>query len=66
MKRIHEMTLAVALMSAMTPGFSFGAADIADTDATATATRSMQNGIAYITGGVGVDEADALRSVAHQ
>ncbi|MBB3004548.1 hypothetical protein FHX57_006931 [Paraburkholderia tropica] len=66
MKRIHEITLAVALMSVLAPGFSSGAADIADADTNATATRSMQNGMAYITGGVGIDEADALRSVAHQ
>lgn len=66
MKRTHGITLTVALIAATTLGPSFCAADIVASEAGATATRAVQNRIAYITGGVGTDEADALRSVASQ
>lgn len=64
MKRTRGITLTVALIAAATPCFC--AADIVASEAGVAATRAVQNGIAYITGGVGSDEADALRSVASQ
>ena len=66
MKRAHGLTLAVPLIAAAMLGINFCAAGALAAQTEASATRTVQNGVAYITGGVGSDEAAALRRVAGQ
>ncbi|SDD16186.1 hypothetical protein [Paraburkholderia lycopersici] len=66
MKLAHGFALTIALVVAMGPGASIRAAQTVDAGTVAAATRTVQNGVAYITGGVGSDEAAALRGVAAQ
>ncbi|WP_321899336.1 carboxypeptidase regulatory-like domain-containing protein [Paraburkholderia heleia] len=65
MKLAHGLTLTVALVAA-TSCAGLYTAQTAAAGADTAATRTVQNGVAYITGGVGSDEAAALRSVAGQ
>jgi hypothetical protein len=66
MRPFHAFTLTAALVSATSLGANFCAAQSVAAGTDAAATRTVQNGVAYITGGVGTDEASALRSVAGQ
>jgi len=65
MKLAQGLTL-TALVAAMSLGATICAAQTAAAGTDTAATRTVQNGVAYITGGVGSDEAAALRSVAGQ
>ncbi|MCP3710097.1 carboxypeptidase regulatory-like domain-containing protein [Paraburkholderia sp. CNPSo 3274] len=62
----HGLTLTVVLVATTSLGASFCEAQTAAAGTDTAATRTVQNGVAYITGGVGSDEAAALRSVAGQ
>lgn len=64
MKLVYEITVTVALVVAATLGPTYCAAQSAPAETETAATRTVQNGVAYITGGVGSDEAAAVRSVA--
>lgn len=66
MKCTYGLRLAIALIAAAALTPSLCAAYTAGTGTAAAATRTVQNGIAYITGGVGSDEVDALHGVASQ
>ncbi|WP_321948222.1 carboxypeptidase regulatory-like domain-containing protein [Paraburkholderia sp. J10-1] len=66
MKLACEIIVTVALVAATSPGPNYCAAQSAPAETEAAATRTVQNGVAYITGGVGSDEAAAVRSVAGQ
>lgn len=66
MKFFQRITLTAALAAATSLGASFCAAQTAASGTETAATRTIQNGVAYITGGVGSDEAAALRAVAGQ
>jgi len=66
MKRAPCLTLTIAMLAATSLSPTLRAADTGSAGTVAAATRSVQNGVAYITGGVGSDEADAVRSVANQ
>ncbi|MEX3916389.1 carboxypeptidase regulatory-like domain-containing protein [Paraburkholderia sp. BR10872] len=66
MKPALGFTLSAALVAAMTLGAGVCSAQTVAAGTDAAATRTVQNGVAYITGGVGSDEAAAIRSVAGQ
>jgi hypothetical protein len=69
-KHAHRLTLTIGLTVGLIAATSLMPAvcnaDAVTTGTVTAATRTIQNGVAYITGGVGSDEADAMRSVANQ
>jgi hypothetical protein len=74
MKHSHCRTLTLGLTIASiattslipTVSTAVSSADPVAAGTVTAATRTIQNGVAYITGGVGSDEAAALRSVTNQ
>ena len=66
MKTACRLTLIAVLIAATSLGASVGSAQAVATPTDNAATRTVRNGVAYITGGVGSDEAAAMRSIASQ